>query len=134
MRSDRMRRAEEVLDTILKELNEDRMCERVNKPIDAVLQDFTGRLGKSGENRATAAVFSEFVRRVYVDGLKAGLGLFDSDATSLALLEDHYQGLRSDGYFAAVLDATTSEMGGGDSGFLFLMALLRPYEVSVLNL
>ena len=116
MSSDRMRRAEKVLDSIFKQLNEDHISKRIDEPIDTVLQDFTSRLLNSDENRTPSKVFSEFVRCVYADGLKAGWHVVNSEATSLSLLEDHYRGLWSDGYCAAMLDATNSTMG--DLGFV----------------
>ena len=112
MSSDRMRRAEKVLDRIFRHLSEDHIRKRIDEPIEAVLQDFTGRLEKSGENSTPPEVFSEFVRRVYTDGLGAGWHVVNAVATSLGLLEGHYQGLWSEGYCAAVLDATDSNMGG----------------------
>jgi hypothetical protein len=112
MSSDRRCRAEKALDEIFKQLNEDDIHKQIDEPIDATLQDFTGRLEESSDNRAPSEVFSQFVRCVYASGLKASWHVVNAEATSLALLEDRYQGLWSDGYCAAVLDATNSNMGG----------------------
>lgn len=112
MSFEKMRRAEKVLDEIFKQLNEDDIRERIDEPIDVVFGDFTKRLEKMGQEGHPSGAFAEFTRRVYTDGLKAAWHVVNAAATSLRLLEDHYQGLWSDGYCAAVLDATNSAMGG----------------------
>jgi len=112
MSSENMRRAEKALDEIFRQLNEDDIHKQIDEPIDAVFEDFTKRLEKMGEENHPSEVFTEFIRRVYTDGLKAGWHVVNAGATSLRLLENHYQGLWSDGYCAAVLDAANSAMGG----------------------
>jgi hypothetical protein len=112
MSSENMHRAEKVLDEIFRQLNEDDIRKRIDEPIDTAFEDFTKRLEKMGEEDHPSEVFTEFIRCVYTDALKAGWHVVNAAATSLRLLENHYQGLWSDGYCAAVLDAANSAMGG----------------------
>lgn len=128
MSSDRRHRAEMVLDNIFAQLNEDHIRKRIDEPIDAVLGDFTNNLQQSGRNRTPSEVFSEFVRRVYADGLGAKWHIVNAEATTLSLLEDHYRGLWSDGYCAAVLDATTSSMSGLDFVLAQLAEIVKAKE------
>ncbi|MHC4165381.1 MAG: hypothetical protein ACYSWQ_00285 [Planctomycetota bacterium] len=128
MSSDRRRRAERVLDSIFRQLNEDRIRQLIDGPIDAVLDDFTSSLQQSGQNRTPSDVFSEFVRCVYADGLGAKWHIVNAEATSLSLLEDHYQGLWSDGYCAAALDATNSSLAGLDFVLAQLSEIIKTKE------
>jgi hypothetical protein len=101
-----------ILDNIFTQLNEDHIRKTIDKRIDDALDNFTSSLQQSGQNRTPSEIFSDFVRCVYSDGLGAKWHIVSAEATSLSLLEDHYQGLWSDGYCAAVLDATNSSMAG----------------------
>jgi len=128
MSSERRHRAEKVLDSIFKQLNEDRIRQLIDEPIDAVLDNFTSSLRQSGQSRTPSEVFSEFVRCVYADGLGAKWHIVNAEATSLSLLEGHYQGLWSDGYCAAVLDATNSNMAGLDFALAQLAEIIKTKE------
>jgi len=128
MSSERKHRAEKILDSILNQLNEGHIRKRIDEPIDAVLGDFTSSLQQSGQNHTPSEVCSEFVRCVYADALGAKWHTVNAEATSLSLLEDHYQGLWSDGYCAAVLDATNSNMGGLDFVLAQLAEIIKTKE------
>jgi hypothetical protein len=122
------RRGEEVLDAILADLDEGRIRKRIDEPIEAVLRGFTERLDGCTEPPAAPAVFSQFVQCTYREGLRAPWKVADPDAMTLMLLENHYRGLQSEGYFAAVLDVTTSEMGGMALVLAQLTEIIRTKE------
>jgi hypothetical protein len=106
------RPGEAVLDAILADLDEGRICMRIDEPIAAVFQSVTEHWEGLLNGKATPEVFSEFVRRVYTEGLHAPWKAADPEATALMLLENQYRGLQSEGYHAALLDATGPAMGG----------------------
>jgi len=112
MSSDDAIRADRILDAILAALDEQRLQTRIDEPIDTVLWEFIDALEGGGDKRGAEAILTDFVGRVVQEGLGATPNRANVEALTLRLLEDHYEGLRSNGYFAALLDATSLEMGG----------------------
>jgi hypothetical protein len=123
-----VRPGEEVLDAILADLDESRICRRIDEPIATVSQSVTQHLETFLIGKATPEVFSEFVRRVYTDGLHAPWKAADPEETTLMLLENYYRGLQSEGYYAAILDATGPVVGGMTFVLTQLAEIIRTKE------
>jgi len=128
MSSEQIGRGQRVLDAILRELDEGRLRTRIDDRIETVLRGFVDFLEHSCDGRTPGEVFSIFVQRVYREGLGRPWTLASAEATSLTLLENHYQGMRASGYFAAVLDATNLETGGMTLVLTQLAEIIRTRE------
>jgi hypothetical protein len=101
---------------------------RIDEPMAAVLQSIAERLDGFLNGKTTPEVFSEFVRRVYTEGLHAPWKVVDPEAAALMLLENHYRGLQSEGYYAAILDATGPATGGMTFVLTQLAEIIRTKE------
>ncbi len=111
MNCEGIHRGQQVLDAILKDLDANRMYKRIDEPIAMVLQDVTKRLEARTEFPAAGELFAWLVECIYRDALRAPWRVADPEATTLMLLETYYRGPQSEGYYAAVLDATGSAWG-----------------------
>ena len=119
---------EQVLDAILEDLDESRIRTQIDEPIETVLHEFNDCVERYAESRTAREVFSQFVQCVYRDGLRAPWKVADPNATTLMLLENHYRGLQSEGYHAAVLDATGPAVGGMTFALTQLAEIIRTRE------
>jgi hypothetical protein len=119
---------EQVLDAILADLDESRMRTQIDEPIEAVFRAFAEGMDYSAEPRTAHEVFSQFVQCVYRAGLRAPWKVTDPDATTLLLLESHYHGLQSEGYSAAIQDATGPAPGGMTFALTQLADIIRTQE------
>lgn len=128
MSSDDAARAGRVLDAILAELDEQRLQRRIDEPIATVLQHFIDALEGSVDCRDGDEILIDLVGHVYQEGLRITWNPANLDAVTVTLLEDHYEGLRSNGYFAALLDATNLEMGGMVMVLTQLAEIIRSRE------
>ena len=114
--------SENILDTIINLLNEERLVREIDEPIDLTVKAFQIKtelpLSHSDFNR----VITEFVRRIYQKGLRLPRHLSDQEALAeaVSLLENHYQGINSRGYDDALLDAG----GNGQEGLLYILSQL----------
>ena len=122
------RPGEVVLDAILADLDERHVRMRIDEPIAEVFQSVTEHLEGFLIGKATPEIFSEFVQRVYTEGLRAPWKAADPEATALMLLENCYRGLQSEGYYAAILDATGPAMGGMTFVLTQLAEIIRTKE------
>jgi len=128
MNGDGVRPGEQVLDAILADLDESRIRTQIDEPIEAVFREFTEGMDYNAEPRTGHEVFSEFVQRVYRDGLRAPWKVADPDATTLLLLESHYRGLQFEGYSGAIQDATGPAIGGMTFALTQLADIIRTQE------
>ncbi len=128
MNCEDIRPGEQVLDAILGDLDEGHIHKRIDEPIETVVREFTEGLDCCVEPRAAREVFAQLVECVYRDGLRAPWKVADPAATALMLLENHYRGLQSEGYYAAVLDATGPAMGGTTFVLTQLAEIIRTKE------
>jgi len=122
------RPGEQVLDTILQDLDESRIRKRIDEPIEMVFREFMERLEGCVELPAASEIFAELVQRIYRDGLRAPWKVADPDATALTLLEKYYGGPEDKGYYVAVRDATGLALGGLTHVLTQLTEIIRTKE------
>lgn len=106
--------SEELLDTIMNLLNEERMAREIDDRIDLAVETFQVKvkvpLSHSDFNRLIAG----FVRRIYHKGLRLPRRLSEQGALAeaVSLLEKYYQGIRTRGYDEALVDAAGNDLEG----------------------
>ena len=106
--------SEELLDTIMDLLNEERMAREIDECIDLAVETFQVKvkvpLSHSDFNRLIAG----FVRRIYQKGLRLPRRLSEQAALAeaVSLLEKYYQGIRTGGYDEALVDAAGNDLEG----------------------
>jgi len=103
--------AEQVLDAILQDLDENRVCKQIDEPVETVFQAFMERLQSGVELPPVGELFAQVVESIYRDALRAPWKVADPRATTMILLERHYKGPQSVGYHAAVVDAAAPAIG-----------------------
>jgi len=106
--------SEELLDTIMGLLNEERMAREIDERIDLAVETFQVKvkvpLSHSDFNRLIAG----FVRGIYQKGLRLPRHLSDQEALTeaVSLLEKYYQSIQIRGYDGALLDAAGNNLEG----------------------
>ena len=112
MNSERTDRADQIIATIIDELDDRRITRMIDEPVDTALRAYLVQLDSRDSALCASEILSDFVRCAYKESLKAEWVVSDARATTMSLLEIHYEGVASHGYFAALLDCSRSEIGG----------------------
>lgn len=120
--------AEQVLSAIFADLDEEKIRRRIDEPIEAVLGAFTDELARCPELPPADEILTQFVERIYRQGLRAPWKAADAEAMALMLLERHYRSQQREGYYAAVLDATGQVPGGLTFVLTQLAEIIRTKE------
>ncbi len=120
--------AEQALDAILADLDENRIRKSIDKPIEAVFCAFVERLQSSVELPAAGELFAQLAGAIYRDALRAPWKVTDPQGTAMMLLERHYKGPQSIGYHAAVADATRPTIGSLTLVLTQLVEIIRTKE------
>ena len=110
--SDLTTRAKEKIERIISEIDETRLKQLFDDPIDAVLEQFNCRPDYPVNHRQFNRIIAEFVEKMYTNALKKLWEGPDVLTVAIELLEEYYQGLYSTGYTAALMDVNDSENGG----------------------
>jgi hypothetical protein len=106
--------SENILDTIINLLNEERLVREIDEPIDLTVKVFKIKAKLPLSHSDFNHVIAEFVCRIYQKGLRITRHLSDQEALveAVSLLENYYQGIDSSGYDGALLDATGNDQEG----------------------
>jgi len=110
--SDLTTRANEKIDRIISEIDETRLKQLFDDPIDAMLEQFNYRPKYPVGYRQFNRIIARFVEKVYTDALKKLWEGPDTLTVAIEFLEEHYQGLYANGYAAALMDINDSGNGG----------------------
>jgi len=120
--------AEQVLNAILQDLDENRIHKQIDEPIESVFRAFIERLESGVELPAVGELFAQLVKSIYRDTLRAPWKVADPQATTVMLLERHYKGPQSVGYYAAVADSTGPAVGSLTLVLTQLVEIIRTKE------
>ena len=120
--------AEQVFDTILQDLDENRIRKLIDEPIETVFRAFMERLESGVELPSVGELFAQLVESIYRDALHAPWKVADPQATTMMLLEGHYTGPQSVGYYAAVADAAGPAIGSLTLVLTQLVEIVRTKE------
>jgi len=100
------------IDRILTEIDESRLKQLFDDPIDAVLEEFHYKWDDSIDHHQFNQIVAEFVEQVYTGALKKVLEGPTVQSVAIELLDNHYQGLYATGYTAALMDVNDRDNGG----------------------
>jgi len=112
----RRRQAVRVIEQITALLDETRLAQAIDEPIDTATEAYCCHVGTPDSCRQFNDIISEFVFHVYKNAQACPRKLNRSQACDEAvdLLEQAYEGTHANGYHAALLDATDTSQGGMD--------------------
>jgi hypothetical protein len=106
--------AADALERILALLDEARVRKEIDEPIDAAIAGFRFEETSPVSHRHFHQIISDFVHRVYRQGIAPHQALSSTQASAeaIALLEEGYWGAQARGYDAALLDAANPAHNG----------------------
>ena len=122
------RRVRKVIDDITAALTETLIKARIDEPIDKAARKFNYQLKKPIDYRQIHAILSDFVNHIYTIGLKSDWIVSDPLAETLLILDTHYQGSSSNGYAAAMIDATCQDGTGLELVIIQLAQIIKTTE------
>ena len=98
---------EEILDRLIERLNEDRLREVIDEPLERAASTFAARLARPLTQEVFLRTLGEFAAHVYETGLGISqrLSADQARAEAVHLLDTHYQNEHAKGYYAALVDA-----------------------------
>jgi len=104
----------EVLDTIVGFLSEERIVSEVDEPLYQAVQAFRLKVNAPISHPGFNRVIADFIRHLYQNGLRLPRHLSRQEALTEAifLLSSYYQGVYTEGYDGALLDATSNNLEG----------------------
>ncbi len=110
----RCSRAARIVEQIAALLDETRVAQLIDGPIDAAVGTFSCRVERPDSHRQFHDVVSEFVLHVHKNSTACLQELTKPQARdeAVALLEQAYEGTHADGYHAALLDANDTSQAG----------------------
>ena len=121
------KRAQKVIDDITAALEETLIKVRIDEPVDKAAKKFNYQL-KPIDYRRIHAILSDFVNHIYTIGLKSDWIVSDPLAETLLILDTHYQGSSSNGYAAAMIDATCQDGTGLELVTIQLVQIIKTIE------
>lgn len=122
------KQAQKVIAEIIAALQETLIKSRIDDPIDKAANEFNCQVKKPVDHRQIHKILSDFVSQLYVAGLKSDWIISDPLAETLLILDSHYQGPSSNGYAAAMIDATDEQGGGLDMVLAHLAEIIKTIE------
>jgi len=107
---------ENIIDSIMELLSEERVTSEIDEPIDLAAQAFQFEVKDPLSHPSFNRVIGRFVRHLYERGLRLPRLLSDQEALTeaVSLLEKSYRGIHTVGYDGALLDASRSKLEGLD--------------------
>jgi len=107
-------KAEKILNKILQLLDEDLLKVQIDERINKAITTFKFNSEKQFSLQTFHKVISDFIKHLYENSLILPKKLSPSQACSeaISILEQHYQGAHSNGYYAAYLDASNPQING----------------------
>lgn len=122
--------AENALERILALLDETRVRNEIDEPIDAAVAAFGFEEEPSVSHRRFHQIVSGFVQHVYRHGVAPHQELSSAQASAeaIALLEGSYRGAQARGYDAALLDAVNPRHSGTDVVLAQLAEIIKDNE------
>jgi len=107
-------KAEKILNKILQLLDEELLKKQLDERIDRAITTFQFDSQKQFSLQTFHKVISDFIKHLYEHSVILPKKLSPSQACSEAIstLEQYYQGSHSNGYYAAYLDASNSQING----------------------
>ena len=122
------KRAQKVISELTEALQEKCIKARIDEPINEAAKKFCYNTEQPVDYRQIHKILSGFVNHLYVAGLKSDWIISDPLAETLLILDTHYQGLSSNGYAAAMIDATNEQVGGLDMVINHLAEIIKTVE------
>ncbi|MBC8469721.1 MAG: hypothetical protein H8D56_09645 [Planctomycetes bacterium] len=102
---------QDIIESIIKKLDETVLKKAIDEPIDTAAKNFKYNCQKKQNPMQLQDILSDFVKHIYRDGTNTAFAPDDTLAHTISLLDRYYQGNYSNGYTAAILDAIN---GGPD--------------------
>ena len=111
--TDTREQARSIIAAIIANLDEDRIKQRIDEPVDAVVRRLPGHGGKTVASEMFHSVVAGLLQWIYTEGLNKPMQTTDALRETLDLLDRHYQSpVYGRGYVAARLDACDPAHGG----------------------
>lgn len=109
-----IRRAIRIIDQTAAMLDEILIQQRIDGPIDRVLQSFCVHDRPARNHEELHATVTRFVIRLYAEAMPIRREMSDSQARdeAIEILEHAYEGTHANGYHAALVDATDPAQAG----------------------
>ena len=122
--------ADDMLERILALLDETRVQQEIDEPIDRAAAAFRREEEQPVSHRRFNRVMGSFVRHIYRQAIKTQQELSPSQASAeaIALLERGYWGARARGYDAALLDAVNPTHNGLEIVLAQLAQIMKDNE------
>lgn len=112
MSSDNQIKVEIILADILKQIDESHIYKKINQPIEKAAQSYTFIHPEDVTHQIFNDIIQDFVTHLFNKGSAMGIKSKKmAIAEAVAIVEMGYQG-SSNGYYAAFLDATNTEING----------------------
>ncbi|HBG25739.1 MAG: hypothetical protein A2Y10_20320 [Planctomycetes bacterium GWF2_41_51] len=105
MSSQPSKQPKEIIEAIIKNLDEKVLKKSIDDPVDKAALNFKHDYEKILNHLQIQELLSNFVSLVYKDGLKSNIAQEDFLPFTIFLLDRYYQGNFSNGFIAAILDA-----------------------------
>jgi hypothetical protein len=125
---DRNPNIERIVDKVLCLIDEERLRERIDKPLQAAMAafDVKGRCSSPLSSQAFLDLAAEFIAHLYRNGFRYSIELTprQARAETLFILQHTYQGHHADGYAGALKDAQTYGETGLTSIFASMVEVL----------
>ena len=102
---------QDIIELIIKKLDETVLKKAIDEPIDTAAKNFKHNCQKKQNSMQLQNILSGFVKHVYRHGINVAFAPDDILAHTISLLDRYYQGNYSNGHTAAILDAIN---GGSD--------------------
>jgi hypothetical protein len=103
-----------IIDTITELLDEHRLAQEIDHPIEEALTSFQYEAENSPTKDQFHDIVARFIQTVYVHNLEKP-PLLDPLSHAIAVLENQYQGVYARGYTAARIEANNPQQGGIDA-------------------
>jgi len=124
--TDTREQARAIIAAILADLDEDRIKQRIDEPVDAVVGRFSGHGGRTVTSEVFHIVVAGLLQRIYIEVLNKPMRKTDALGEALDLLDRHYQSpVYGRGYVAARLDACDPAHGGLQDVILSLAEIVK---------
>ena len=108
------RRAQQIVDRLTQLLDESRLCQRIDEPIDQAMAQWKHPEDLEYSHRQFHETIARCLQYVLERAEPGGRrpSLEEAHDEAVALLEHGYEGTRADGYYGAVVDAAGSSRPG----------------------
>lgn len=105
---------EDVLEDILGLLDDDRISQKIDEPIDHALESFQWKATSQFCHSEFNRIIAEFMQHLYRNGLRLSRNISTQKALieAISILKRSYRGVYTKGYDGALLDAVSSNMEG----------------------